>query len=125
VLALTKSVIAIVDDDVRVLESLENLLESYGYAVRPYDSATAFLQDDVLFEIDCLISDIGMPTMDGFELQARVAGDRPQLPVILITARNDVSGNTCVSSNNRGFLQKPFKSETLLNTVAAAIPGMQ
>src|SRR5712671_3355448 len=54
-------VVAIVDDDRRVLESLGELLESEGYAVRLFDSADAFLRADALQDIDALISDIRMP----------------------------------------------------------------
>ena len=62
-----RSVIAVVDDDQRILESLEILLESADYGVRVFSSATALL-DGCSKGIDCVISDIGMPGMDGFEL---------------------------------------------------------
>jgi FixJ family two-component response regulator len=118
---LIDSIIAVIDDDEHVLESLKNFLESHGYRVLPYRSAAAFLADEVLFGIDCLISDVSMPIMDGFELQVRVGKDCPQLPVILITARPDVNVSNIASFNNRGFFQKPFDSETLLKAVASAI----
>jgi FixJ family two-component response regulator len=120
---LTNCVIAVVDDDEHVLESMNNLLESHGYRVLPYSSASAFLADGVLFDIDCLISDVSMPIMDGFELQQRVGKDRPQLPVILITARSEANAANIASANNRGFFQKPFDSGALLRAVASAIHG--
>ncbi len=123
-MALTDSVIAVVDDDEHVLESMNNLLESHGYRVLPYTSASAFLADGVLFDIDCLISDVSMPMMDGFELQLRVGKDCPQLPVILITARSDANVWNIASVNNRGFFQKPFDSGALLRAVASAIRGV-
>lgn len=61
-----RSVIAAVDDDQRILTSLELLLESADYDVRLFSSATALLESGGLREIDCLILD--MPVMDGFEL---------------------------------------------------------
>jgi len=103
-------VVAIVDDDSRVLESLGELLESAGYAVRLFDSAEAFLQAGALAEIDVLISDIRMPGVDGVELQQRVAIRRPQLPVILITAHSDIEG----------VFHKPVDAEKLLRAIAAA-----
>jgi FixJ family two-component response regulator len=115
-----KSVIAVVDDDEHVLYSLENLLESYGYAVRPYGSAVAFLADDARFDVDCLISDVSMPVIDGFQLQQRVGEERPQLPVILITARPDVNANNAELPDNRCLLQKPFDSIALLDAIASA-----
>jgi FixJ family two-component response regulator len=119
--ALTDSIIAIIDDDEHVLESLKNLLESHGYRVLPYNSASEFLSHQVLFDIDCLVSDVSMPTMDGLELQLLVGIDRPDLPVILITARPDVNLSNVASANNRGFFQKPFDCSTLLQAVASAI----
>jgi CheY-like chemotaxis protein len=56
-----KSKIAVVDDDVRILESIRNLLESAGHSVCSFSSAQSPLEDDILPEIDCLIADIGLP----------------------------------------------------------------
>src|SRR5262245_10809360 len=77
-----KPVIAAVDDDPRVLESLENLFESAGYVVRTFSSAKALI-DAGSSDIDCLITDIGMPSMNGFELHEFVRKARPDLPVFL------------------------------------------
>src|SRR5260370_33690902 len=81
-------VVAVVDDDPRILESLESLLESAGHAVRLFTSATALLEQCGFAGIDCLISDIGMPCIDGFELQRLAHAARPELPVVLITGRD-------------------------------------
>ncbi len=118
---MTDSIIAVIDDDEHVLESLKNLLESHDYRVLPYNSASAFLSHNVLFDVDCLVSDVSMPAMDGFELQLLVGKYRPELPVILITARPDVNLSNVATANNRGFFQKPFDSDALLKAVASAI----
>ncbi len=120
-LTSSEPIIAVIDDDEHVLESIKNLLESYGYRVLPYSSATAFLADEVLFDIECLISDVSMPIMDGFELQLRVGKECPRLPVILITARPDVNVSNIAAVNNRGFFQKPLDSSALLQAIASAI----
>lgn len=117
------NVIAIVDDDRRVLESLGELLESEGYAARLFDSAEAFLRADVLKEIDALISDIRMPGVDGVELQQRVGLERPQLPVILITARSDVDLAGIPQPNNRGVFRKPVDAAELIQAIGAALKG--
>jgi FixJ family two-component response regulator len=117
-------VIAIADDDRRVLQSLGDLLESAGYAVRLFNSAEAFLQADEVNEIDALISDIRMPGVDGIELQQRVGIERPQLPVILITARTDVDLAGIPQPNNRGVLRKPVDAAELLKAIGAALNGM-
>lgn len=117
-------VIAIADDDQRVLESLGELLESAGYSVRLFNSAEAFLRADAVNEIDALISDIRMPGVDGVELQQRVAVMRPQLPVILITARSDVDLTGIPQPNNRGLFRKPVDGAELIKAIEAALTGM-
>src|SRR5262249_47994365 len=72
------SVVAVVDDDQRILESLENLLESAGHTVRLFASAPALLESGSLAEIDCLISDIDLPRINGFELMRLVHESRPE-----------------------------------------------
>jgi FixJ family two-component response regulator len=116
-------VIAIADDDPRVLESLGELLESAGYSVRLFDSADAFLRAAAVDDIDALISDIRMPGMDGIELQQRVAVMRPQLPVILITARSDVNVAGTPQPNNRGLFRKPVDGAKLIDAIEAALKG--
>src|SRR5687767_2654099 len=77
--------VAAVDDDESILRSLEYLLESADYPVRVFTSGAALLESGCLAEIGCLISDIDMPGMDGFELLRLVNAARPQLPTILLT----------------------------------------
>jgi FixJ family two-component response regulator len=112
---------AVVDDDQRILESLESLLESAGYGVRLFDSAAALLKYGGFADIDCLISDIDLPQIDGFELLrlARVA--RPELPVILMTGHHEIAerwppdGSGCYR-----LLKKPFDVQELLAAVSDA-----
>jgi FixJ family two-component response regulator len=114
--------IAVVDDDVRVLESIQELLESAGHSVCSFSSARSLLEDSILSEIDCLIADIGMPLVNGFELHrlARVA--RPDLPVIFITARPESSTQKrAAAQGHQGFFRKPFNGPALLAAVAQAI----
>src|SRR5262249_28459416 len=89
-MSTAKSLVAIVDDAPRLLESLEELLESAGHAVRAFSSAQTLLDSDALPDIDCLITDIGMPGMNGFDLQSLVSERRPDLPVFLITGRHEL-----------------------------------
>ena len=72
-----RSIVAVVDDDQRILESLEILLESADYDARLFASATALLESGGVQEIECLISDVGMPVIDGFELARAVQAARP------------------------------------------------
>ena len=112
-----KSVGAVVDDDYRVLESLEDLLESAGYGVRLFASAEQFL-DTAVAEVDFVISDIGMSGVDGFALQEIIRNARPTLPVILITGRHEFA--TAAHEAARGgrqLFEKPFDRQELLAAI--------
>jgi len=114
-----RSLIAVVDDDQRVLESLEMLLDSADYDVRIFSTATALLESGGLTDMDCLISDVAMPLMDGFELARAVQAARPGLPVVLITGRPDLLHRSPLhwSSTYRVF-KKPFDGQELLTAIA-------
>jgi FixJ family two-component response regulator len=116
-----KHMIAVVDDDPRVQESLENLFESVGYGVRTFSSAQALI-DAGLSGIDCLITDIGMPSMDGFELHDVVKKARPDLPVFLITGRHEIGDQQRASAKDiSGLFRKPFDGPALLAAVGDAL----
>jgi FixJ family two-component response regulator len=119
-----KPVVAVVDDDLRVLESLEDLLESDGYCTRTFLSARAFLESGVLLSICCLICDVYMPTMTGWELEERASQVRPGLPVILITGNDATPAETQPSrgeERRRVLFRKPFDGQKLLAAVDAAL----
>lgn len=111
-------VVAVVDDDQSILRSIEYLLESADYAVRLFTSGTELLDSGCLPEIDCLISDIDMPGMDGFDLLRQVHAARPGLPTILITAYPDTLKRLPpVGGGKQRFFTKPFQGPELLAAV--------
>lgn len=113
--------IAVVDDDERVLHSLRNLLESADYSVCLFTSARALLGSAQLRAVDCLISDIGMPDVDGFELLKTVHVARPDLPVILITGYGTPPSRSAHAKTGQYRLfRKPFKGQELLAAVREA-----
>jgi len=114
-------VVAVVDDDPRILESLESLLESAGHSVRLFTSATELLEDCGFADIDCLISDIGMPVINGWELQRLAHAARPELPVILITGRDWSDQAMAAAQGGQGFFRKPFNGQDLLAAVSRAL----
>lgn len=116
-----KPIVAVIDDDYRVLESLEDLLESAGYGVRLFASARQFL-DTAIAEVDCVISDIGMPDANGFALQQIIRNYRPSLPVILITGRHEFAGAEHEAARGgRRLFEKPFDARKLLAAVGSEL----
>src|SRR4029077_15524634 len=109
------SVVAVVDDDESVLRSLEYLLESADHPVRLFTSGTALLDSGCLPEIDCLISDIDMPGIDGLELIRLVKAARPGLPLILITGYPETLQRLpSLSGGKPRYFTKPFRGPELL-----------
>jgi FixJ family two-component response regulator len=121
-MASHKCSIAVVDDDVRVLESIQDLLESVGHSVCSFSSARSLLEGGILPEIDCLIADIGMPVIDGFELHRLARNVRPDLPIIFITARAEAATQRrAAAQGHQGFFRKPFDGPALLAAVTQAL----
>jgi FixJ family two-component response regulator len=112
--------VAVVDDDPSVLEAVENLLLSGGYLVESFDSAEAFLKRQEFVRFDCLVSDMGLPGINGFDLQTEIGLRTPQMPVILVTGRDGYGSNGVHAFNNWGLFRKPFDAEKLLAAIGAA-----
>jgi FixJ family two-component response regulator len=114
--------VAVVDDDDSVRESLGGLFRSVGYAARGFASADAFLQSDDLTKTDCVILDVRMPGMSGLELQRQLVASHPDVPVIFMTAHDDARARSqALSGGAVDYLIKPFSEEALLDAVRAAL----
>jgi len=114
-----RAAIAVVDDDPGVLESIESLLKSADYDVLLFSTATALLESGDLPAIDCLISDVAMPFVDGLELARTVQAARPGLPVILVTGRPDLLHRSRLDRlDHYRVFKKPFDGQELLTAVA-------
>ena|SRR5882672_8518950 len=125
-MSLGSSTIAVVDDDPRLLESLQELLESAGHSVRSFRSARLLLEDKTaLAQIACLIADIGMPVIDGFELEKLVRQRRPELSVILITGRHEIADQQRAIAQGNRFFRKPFDGQALLAAVGQALRSVK
>jgi FixJ family two-component response regulator len=114
-------VVAVVDDDQSVLRSLEYLLESADYAVRLFSSGKELLDSGCVPEIDCLISDVDMPGMEGYELLRAVRLSRPALPVILITGYPGTQRGLAGHGDTPRCFTKPFAGPEFLAAVGEAI----
>src|ERR1700692_4203570 len=112
---ISQPIVAVVDDDPRIRESLESLIESAGVKARAFSLAEDFLYGDFLSATSCLITDVRMPGMDGLDLQRRVRLERPELPVIFITAHHDETvEQRALAQGAAFFFRKPFDVDELL-----------
>ena len=119
---LAKHIVAAVDDDFRVRESIASLVESAGYTPLVFSSAEEFLQSGTLAAAGCMITDVRMPGMDGLELQRRVRLERPELAVIVISAHYDeATRQRALDQGAAGFLSKPFDAVELLGKIELAL----
>lgn len=116
------AVVAVVDDDQGILQSLAYLLESADYSVLLFASGAELLASGAVGEIACLISDIDMPVLDGFELLRHLYAARPELPTVLITGYPDRLARlpAFLGTGVRVFT-KPFQGHELLGAVEEAI----
>jgi FixJ family two-component response regulator len=114
--------VAVVDDDESVRESLPDLLGQYGFATQAFASAEAFLASDCVGRTRCLILDIAMPRMTGPDLQRELARRRHRIPIVFITAHADEIDRPKLLGNGAvDCLLKPFSEAALLDAVHAAL----
>jgi two-component system, LuxR family, response regulator FixJ len=115
-------VIYVVDDDEAVRDSLAVMLETKGYPVRSFATATEFLAAAPTLRPGCLVSDVRMPQMDGLELQQRLSERALSFPLIVITGHGDIPlAVRTMKAGALDFIEKPFTTEVILNSVAAAL----
>lgn len=114
--------VAIVDDDELIRNSIEDLLMSAGISALSFSSAEEFLDSGYANGTGCLITDIRMPGMSGLELQRTLATNQRWIPIIFITALADTRLRAqALRAGAVEFLLKPIDDEVLLNSVNAAL----
>ena len=116
-----RSLVAVIDDDDSVRESLPDLLGVMGYAARSFASAEEFLASD--HRPDCLLLDVAMGGMSGLELQRELIRQGRAVPVVFITALSDKSLPPGLLQHGAvDCLFKPFSEDALRAVLAAALP---
>ena len=115
--------VAVVDDDISVRESLDSLIRSVGMEVRVFASAEEFLTAAHPRKADCLVLDVRLPGMSGVELHRHLLARNRKVPVIFITAHasDDRAKLEARSDWTVAYLTKPFGEDELLDAVHAAL----
>lgn len=114
--------IAVVDDEPAVRKGLSRLLRTADFDPRTYESAQDFLDHLAGERPDCLIVDLQMPGVSGMDLQAILRRDDAQLPVIIVTARDDPeSHEKCLELGAAACLCKPLDCDTLVDVIHAVV----
>jgi FixJ family two-component response regulator len=118
----TRSLVSVVDDDESVRESLPDLLREFGFAVQPFKSGEEFLASEYVEQTKCLILDIAMPGMSGFDVRRELKHRKRQIPIVFITAHKDETTRPCVLEEGAvACLLKPFSDTALLQATRAAL----
>jgi RNA polymerase sigma factor (sigma-70 family) len=115
-------IVFVVDDDVSVRESLESLIRCEGWQPQTFCSADEFLDHPRAATASCLVLDLTLPGLNGFELQERIAVDRGDMPIIFISGYGDVPKTVrAMKAGAVEFLTKPFSPDDLVSAIRQAI----
>jgi len=110
--------VAVIDDDKSALASLARLIKSAGIEVLSFASAPEFLHDPNLGQLDCAVTDLRMPGVDGLKLQEMLAETVPYLSVVFITGHGDIPKSVkAIRGGAIDFLEKPVDDKALLEAV--------
>ena len=119
----TESWIGIVDDDASIRKSLARMFRGNGIRTVTFESAEEYLDHNVPEEPRCLVLDVHLGGLSGFELQARLAAEGKLTPVIFITAHELCSAELARCPGSCGYLRKPFDSDALISLVRPHLNG--
>jgi FixJ family two-component response regulator len=117
-------VIAVIDDDASVRRALRRLLQSAGFAVETFATAREFLDAGHSARTTCLVLDVHLPEMSGFELQEHLAVSGAPIPTVFITAHDNAATRERASrAGVAAYLRKPFDQDELIEAIGRAIGG--
>jgi two-component system response regulator FixJ len=115
-------IVSVVDDDESLRRSLRNLLGSVGFRVETFASAEAFLQSLHQRHTGCLVLDLRMPGMNGFDLLRHLSGMGSRIPAVILTAHSEEDErHRALQAGAVAFLGKPFNGKDLLEAVRTAL----
>lgn len=118
--------IAVVDDEEPVRKALMRLMRSAGLNVETFASGAEFLKSLDTRLPDCVVLDLHMPHMNGFDVQAHLARKYAALPVIIVTGHDLPNARECAMAGGASaFLRKPVHDRTLFGAISAATSSAQ
>jgi len=118
----TETTVFVVDDDVAMRRSLENLIRSVGLRVEAFASAQEFLSSKREDVPGCLVLDVRLPGLSGLDLQKRLAEVDIEIPIIFITGHGDIPMTVqAMKAGAVEFLAKPFRDQDLLDAIQQAL----
>ena len=121
----TSGRVAVVDDDRSVRRALRRLLATVGFEAVTHDGGPEFLASPALHEVDCLLLDVHMPGMSGFQVLAEIREASAKLPVVLMTARYEADFTIrALEAGASAMLRKPFSEQELMDALHEAA-GLQ
>ncbi len=113
--------VAIIDDDESARKSLARLMKSAGISAVTFSSAGEFLEAANDSQVDCAVTDLRMPDVDGIKLQQALAEIAPHLAIVFVTGQGDVpAGIKAMKGGAVDFLEKPVDDDALLDAVRRA-----
>src|SRR4051812_31765695 len=118
--------IAVVEDDPFVRESMRTLMRSLGYGANAFASAADFIASPHLIETDCLIADVQMPAMSGIELYRYLVDAGFRVPTILVTAYPVAADRArALDEGVVCYLRKPLDEAHLMRCLRSALSRAQ
>jgi FixJ family two-component response regulator len=119
---MTRGKVYLVEDDRSVRRALHRLIESAGLEVESFADAAGYLRSPVPSPPACIVLDIRMPVMSGFELQSAISGTDRALPIVFITGHGgEESRAKALESGAVDVLFKPVDEEALLAAIGRAL----
>lgn len=120
--AIRRPLVAVVDDDESVRESLPDLLGEFGFGSKVFTSAEEFLASNTVSQMNCLVLDVAMPRMTGLDLQQELKVRGHKIPIVFITAQKDETvRKQALEGGAVGVLLKPFSDTALLKALNVAL----
>jgi FixJ family two-component response regulator len=114
--------VVVVDDEHSICIALQRLIRSAGMTVTTYESGEDFLRALASQKPDCVVLDLHMPKVTGFEVQTRLAKISTHVPVVIITGHDTPEARARAMANGAAaYLLKPVDDQTLLDTIAKVI----